>query len=89
MGFWPGQKLPVTGVGIAPEMLSEAPHADAATGPEIAYRVAPAEKTGLPGNAWDVVCAGRCWHVLASVHSQVAESRRDASPLHDAQDRPA
>ena len=76
----------MTGVDIAPEMLSEARRADAAAGPEIAYRVAPAEKTRLPGNDWDVVCAGQCWRVLASVDSQVAKSRRDASPLHDAQD---
>lgn len=52
----------VTGVDIAPEMLSEAWRADATAGLEVAYRVAPAEETGLPGNAWDVVCAGQCWH---------------------------
>ena len=52
----------VTGVDIAPEMLSQARQADAAAGLEIAYRVAPAEETGLAGNAWDVVSAGQCWH---------------------------
>ncbi len=52
----------VTGVDVAPEMLAEARRADAAAGLEIAYRVAPAEDTGLAGNAWDVVSAGQCWH---------------------------
>ena len=25
-------------------------------------RLAPAEDTGLPAHAWDVVSAGQCWH---------------------------
>jgi SAM-dependent methyltransferase len=54
----------VTGVDIAPEMIGQARQADAAAGLDIAYRVAPAEDTALPGNAWDVVCAGQCWHWL-------------------------
>ena len=52
----------VTGVDLAPELLDEARRQDAAAGLEVAYRVAPAEDTGLPGGAWDVVCAGQSWH---------------------------
>lgn len=52
----------VTGVDVAPEMLSQARRADAAAGLEIAYRVGPAEDTGLAAGAWDVVSAGQCWH---------------------------
>jgi SAM-dependent methyltransferase len=48
----------VTGVDIAPELLNEARRQDGS----VAYRVAPAEDTGLPGQAWDVVSAGQCWH---------------------------
>lgn len=46
----------VTGVDIAPEMLAQA-RDDGVT-----YRVAAAEDTGLPAQAWDVVSAGQCWH---------------------------
>jgi SAM-dependent methyltransferase len=49
----------VTGVDIAPELLDEARRQD---GGAVTYRVAPAEDTGLPGQAWDVVSAGQCWH---------------------------
>jgi SAM-dependent methyltransferase len=52
----------VTGVDIAPELLEEARRQDGAAGLEVTYRVAPAEDTGLAGAAWDVVCAGQCWH---------------------------
>jgi SAM-dependent methyltransferase len=52
----------VTGVDFAPEMLDVAREQDAAAGVHVAYRVAPAEDTGLPAQAWDVVCAGQCWH---------------------------
>jgi SAM-dependent methyltransferase len=52
----------VTGVDVAPELLEEARRQDAAAGLEVVYRVAPAENTGLPKEAWDVVCAGQCWH---------------------------
>lgn len=65
----------VTGVDIAGEMLSEARRADAAAGLRIAYRVAPAEETGLPAGAWDVVCAGQSWHWLDRPRA-AAEARR-------------
>jgi SAM-dependent methyltransferase len=52
----------VTGVDVAPELLEQARRQDAAAGPEVTYRVAPAEDTGLPAGVWDVVSAGHCWH---------------------------
>jgi len=48
----------VTGVDIAPELLAEARKQNQ----DVTYRVAPAEDTGLPAHAWDVVSAGQCWH---------------------------
>ena len=65
----------VTGVDIAPEMLSQARRADAAAGLEIGYRVAPAEDTGLAASAWDVASAGQCWHWLDRRRA-AAEARR-------------
>lgn len=52
----------VTGVDVAPEMMEQARRQDADAGVAVRYRVAPAEDTGLPGEAWDAVCAGQCWH---------------------------
>lgn len=69
----------VTGVDIAPEMMEQAGTQDAAAGLTVRYRVAPAEDTGLPGAAWDAVCAGQCWHwfdrprVLAEVGRLLVE----------------
>lgn len=65
----------VTGVDIAPELLQEARQQDAAVGLEVTYRVAAAEDTGLPGEAWDVVCAGQCWHWFDRRRA-AAEARR-------------
>jgi SAM-dependent methyltransferase len=65
----------VTGVDIAPELLLEARQQDAAVGLEVTYRVAAAEDTGLPGEAWDVVCAGQCWHWFDRQRA-AAEARR-------------
>jgi SAM-dependent methyltransferase len=48
----------VTGVDIAPELLDEGRR----QGSDVTYREAPAEDTGLPAAAWDVVCAGQAWH---------------------------
>lgn len=59
----------VTGVDIAPEMLEQAQDAG------VTYRVAPAEDTGLPAHAWDVVSAGQCWHWFDQPRA-VAEARR-------------
>lgn len=69
----------VTGVDIADALLGEARRRDSAAGVEIAYRVAPAERTGLPGGCWDVVAAGQCWHWFD--RAQVAaEARRLLGP---------
>jgi SAM-dependent methyltransferase len=65
----------VTGVDIAPQMLDEAREQDTAAGVEVTYRVAPAEDTGLPAGAWDVVCAGQSWHWFDRDRA-VAEARR-------------
>lgn len=48
----------VTGVDVARELLDDA----ATHGPEVVYRLASADDTGLPGDAWDVVTAAQCWH---------------------------
>ncbi|GHJ36431.1 class I SAM-dependent methyltransferase [Streptomyces sp. TS71-3] len=52
----------VTGVDISRALLDQARRQDAAAGLEVDYRLAPAEDTGLPGGAFDVVSAGQCWH---------------------------
>ncbi|GGL13915.1 methyltransferase type 11 [Sphaerisporangium melleum] len=52
----------VTGVDLSSELIEQARRLDAEAGVEADYRVAPAEDTGLPGGAWDVVSAGQCWH---------------------------
>jgi SAM-dependent methyltransferase len=65
----------VTGVDIAPELLDEARKQDAAAGLDVAYQMAPAEDTGLPGLAWDVVSAGQCWHWFDRTRA-VEEARR-------------
>ena len=65
----------VTGVDIAPELLDQARAQDAAAGLEVTYRVAPTEDTGLPGQAWDVVSAGQCWHWFDRQQA-AAEARR-------------
>jgi len=52
----------VTGIDPAEAMLEAARELDAEAGVRIAYRVARAEQTGLPGAAFDVVAAGQCWH---------------------------
>jgi SAM-dependent methyltransferase len=52
----------VTGVDIAAPLLEQARRLDHAAGVEIDYVEAPAEATGLPAGAFDVVSAGQCWH---------------------------
>jgi len=52
----------VTGVDIAAPLLEQARRLDREAGVQIAYVVAPAEATGLPSGAFDVVSAGQCWH---------------------------
>ena len=52
----------VTGLDVAPEMLDQAREQDRAAGVSVTYRVGGAERTGLPGQEWDAVTAGQCWH---------------------------
>ncbi len=52
----------VTGVDIAAPLLEQARLLDREAGVEIEYLEAPAEATGLPDGAFDVVSAGQCWH---------------------------
>jgi SAM-dependent methyltransferase len=52
----------VTGVDVAAPLLEQARLLDREAGVEIEYLEAPAEATGLPGGAFDVVSAGQCWH---------------------------
>lgn len=69
----------VTGVDVAPELLAQARELDAAAGVEVTYRVAPAEDTGLPAGAWDVVTAAHCWHWFDAPRA-VEEVRRLLAP---------
>jgi SAM-dependent methyltransferase len=52
----------VTAVDLAAPLLEQARRIDSEAGVEIAYRQARAEETGLPGDSFDVVSAGQCWH---------------------------
>jgi SAM-dependent methyltransferase len=52
----------VIGIDPAPEMLQAARALEADAGVRVEYRVARAERTGLPDAACDVVTAGQCWH---------------------------
>jgi SAM-dependent methyltransferase len=57
-----GRGCVVTGVDIAAALLEQARRLDREAGVEVMYVRAPAEATGLPGGAFDVVSAGQCWH---------------------------
>ncbi len=50
------------GLDPSPRMLEQARALDRDAGVAIEYVEAGAEDTGLPGAAFDVVCAGQCWH---------------------------
>jgi SAM-dependent methyltransferase len=52
----------VTAVDIAAPLLEQARQLDNNAGVRIGYRQARAEETGLPGDSFDVVSAGQCWH---------------------------
>jgi SAM-dependent methyltransferase len=52
----------VTAVDVAATLLEQARRLDRDAGVEIDYRQARAEETGLPGESFDVVSAGQCWH---------------------------
>ena len=52
----------VTAVDIGVPLLEQARVLDREAGVEVKYLEAPAESTGLPDRAFDVVSAGQCWH---------------------------
>jgi SAM-dependent methyltransferase len=52
----------VIGVDIAQELLEQARRLDREAGVEVHHVEAPAEATGLPAHAFDLVSAGQCWH---------------------------
>jgi 2-polyprenyl-3-methyl-5-hydroxy-6-metoxy-1,4-benzoquinol methylase len=52
----------VTATDIAAPLLEQAKALDDEAGVSITYRVAPAEDSGLPDGAFDLVTAGQCWH---------------------------
>jgi SAM-dependent methyltransferase len=52
----------VTGLDISADMLDAARRLDAAAGFSVRYLRARSEATGLADAAFDLVCAGTCWH---------------------------
>ena len=52
----------VIGIDIAESLLEQARALGAVECAEVDYRVARAERTGLPGRCADIVTAGQCWH---------------------------
>lgn len=69
----------VTGLDLSPELLAEARKTDVAEGLAIDYIQAPAEATGLPDAAFDLVSAGTCWHWF-DARAAAAEARRVLRP---------
>lgn len=52
----------VTGLDPAEPLMEQARVLDTQAGVSVSYVVGRAEETGLPGNSFDVVAAGQCWH---------------------------
>ena len=52
----------VVGIDVSPQMLAEAERMSTEAGLSVRWVKAPAEATSLPDGAFDVVCAGQCWH---------------------------
>lgn len=52
----------VTGLDISTDMLDAARRLDAAAGVSVEYVLARSESSGLADAAFDLVCAGTCWH---------------------------
>lgn len=52
----------VVGIDVAPAQLEQARDLDVEAGIHIEYRMARAERTGLPAGVADVVSAGQGWH---------------------------
>ncbi|MDA1256542.1 MAG: class I SAM-dependent methyltransferase [Chloroflexi bacterium] len=51
----------VTGIDLSDDLTREAQRLDAEAGVKVEYVIAPAEDTGLPTGAFDIVTAGQCW----------------------------
>jgi len=69
----------VSGVDLAAPQIATAREEAAREGLAIDFRVAPAEETGLPGNAFDAVTANQCW-VYFDAPRAIAEVRRLLRP---------
>lgn len=52
----------VTGLDQSRAMLTQAQELDQAAGVVVRYVCAPAESSGLPDAAFEVISAGQCWH---------------------------
>ncbi len=52
----------VTALDVSAPMLESARGLATGAGLSIDFREAPAERTGLPSNAYDLFVAGQCWH---------------------------
>ena len=69
----------VVGVDIAPGQIDMARERAAQAGVAVDFRVAPAEDTGLPESAFDVVSASQCW-LYFDCRRAIAEVRRVLRP---------
>jgi SAM-dependent methyltransferase len=69
----------VIGLDLSASMLEQAAALDKTAGVSVDYRVAMAEKTGLPESSTDVVTAGQCWHWFDRPRA-AAEVRRILKP---------
>lgn len=69
----------VTGLDPDGRMLAAARQLDAEAGVSVDYVEAPAETTGQPDAAFDVVTAGQCWHWFGRP-AAAAECRRVLKP---------
>jgi len=65
----------VTGLDPAAPMLEKARELDREAGVEVTYMGGYAENTGLPGDSFDLVTAGQCWHWFDRPRA-AAETRR-------------
>ena len=54
--------LRVTGIDISPKLLEQARLLAREERVDVRFIEAPAESTGLPSGAFDLVSAGQCWH---------------------------
>lgn len=73
-------KCSITALDCSQGMLDEASIQDKKLGiNNITYQCAPAEKTGLKNNAFDLIIAGRCWHWFKQEEA-IEEIKRVSKP---------